>query len=274
MAMTATYTTFAGMVVHQRKNGVDTELISDPLGSVVKTKDAAGNETSRTEYWPYGEVQSATGSNPTPFGFIGTLGYYTDLATRLYVRARYLRPDQGRWQTVDPLWPEESAYGYVNGQPSGYTDRSGLVPEGCESYRRSASAYCDACRKNGFGRKCMRRCNEMVQFWKDHCLIGYPVPRPKPIDVPPTGGNPCKRMAAGWSHRFGKNGVLEDWWKSDCVGCCAFLWQEPWFVDQCPESGEVLESCMNDCFDGKFGIGGLNIQNVVGAVRDFYASEE
>ncbi len=126
MAMTATYTTFAGMVVHQRKNGVDTELISDPLGSVVKTKDASGNETSRTEYWPYGEVQSSTGSNPTPFGFVGTLGYYRDLATRLYVRARYLRPDKGRWQTVDPLWPDETAYGYVNGNATTYVDPSGL----------------------------------------------------------------------------------------------------------------------------------------------------
>jgi RHS repeat-associated protein len=125
MAMAATYTTFAGMVVHQRKNGVDTELISDPLGSVVKTKDAAGNETSRTEYWPYGEVQSSTGSNPTPFGFVGTLGYYRDLATRQYVRARYLRPDQGRWQTVDPLWPDESAYGYLN-EPNLAGDYSGL----------------------------------------------------------------------------------------------------------------------------------------------------
>jgi len=125
MAMAATYTTFAGMVVHQRKNGVDTELISDPLGSVVKTKDASGNETSRTEYWPYGEVQSSTGSNPTPFGFVGTLGYYRDLATRLYVRARYLRPDQGRWQTVDPHWPDESAYGYVGSLPNIYSDPTG-----------------------------------------------------------------------------------------------------------------------------------------------------
>jgi len=130
MAMAATYTTFAGMVVHQRKNGVDTELISDPLGSVVKTKDATGNETSRTEYWPYGEVQSSTGSNPTPFGFVGTLGYYRDLATRLYVRARYLRPDQGRWQTVDPLWPDESAYGYAAQAPALFLDYSGAGPFG------------------------------------------------------------------------------------------------------------------------------------------------
>ncbi len=129
MAMAATYTTFAGMVVHQRKNGVDTELISDPLGSVVKTKDASGNETSRTEYWPYGEVQSSTGSNPTPFGFVGTLGYYRDLATRLYVRARYLRPDQGQWQTVDPFWPDESAYGYVYNRPVIGIDMYGQRPD-------------------------------------------------------------------------------------------------------------------------------------------------
>jgi len=129
MAMTATYTTFAGMVVHQRKNGVDTELISDPLGSVVKTKDASGNETSRTEYWPFGEVQSSTGSNPTPFGFVATLGYYRDLATRLYVRARYLRPDQGRWQTVDPFYPFEAAYIYADSYPIILRDASGYRPD-------------------------------------------------------------------------------------------------------------------------------------------------
>jgi len=200
--MTATYTTFAGMVVHQRKNGVDTELISDPLGSVVKTKDASGNETSRTEYWPYGEVQSSTGSNPTPFGFVGTLGYYRDLATRLYVRARYLRPDQGRWQTVDPLWPDESAYGYVRNMPLLWTDGTGLGPQQCFAACMKTVGYPNP----GYNYQsqcftCNMRCGSHIFCGNEGCFI---IPSPpggstKPPGIDPKPIEECIKKCAGYS---------------------------------------------------------------------------
>ena len=66
-----TYTTVNGQILHQDKDGVGTHLIPDTLGSIVATIDDAGAVTSRTDYLPYGEVESQTGTNPTPFGFVG-----------------------------------------------------------------------------------------------------------------------------------------------------------------------------------------------------------
>ena len=75
----------------------------DPLGSTSLLLDASVGVTDRFEYWPYGEERVHTGSSATPFRYVGTLGYYRDAAGRMYVRARVLRPDYGRWLTEDPI---------------------------------------------------------------------------------------------------------------------------------------------------------------------------
>jgi len=78
-------------------------------------------------YWPYGEVQSLTGVE-LPVQFVGALGYYTAAQNRVYVRARWYRPDLGRWQTADPIGiaaRARSAYEYVTSQPVGVPDPSG-----------------------------------------------------------------------------------------------------------------------------------------------------
>jgi hypothetical protein len=50
------------------------------------------------------------------------------------VRARHYASQQGQWTSVDPLWPEERAYGYAAGSPTGATDPSGL---GCTEFVKS-----------------------------------------------------------------------------------------------------------------------------------------
>lgn len=42
------------------------------------------------------------------------------------MRARYYRPVLARWQTVDPLWPKQSAYEYAHGKPILVADPTGL----------------------------------------------------------------------------------------------------------------------------------------------------
>ena len=70
--------------------------------------------TGRCEDWPYGEVVSRTGTNPTPLTFLGVIGYFQDVLSKMYyVRARHFRADLARWLTVDPLWPKEYAYAYM-----------------------------------------------------------------------------------------------------------------------------------------------------------------
>ena len=127
MPMSVVYTTVNGRLVEENRGGVVTRYIPDTLGNVIKTTDVNGNITSETTYWPFGEVRTQVGTNPSPWGFCGIWGYLQDAAARLYVRARYLRTDFGRWLTVDPLWPGEAAYGYADGRPSDQIDYTGNI---------------------------------------------------------------------------------------------------------------------------------------------------
>jgi RHS repeat-associated protein len=115
----------AGRILAQSKVGVSTEYLLDPLGSVIGTSTSAGVVSNRTTCWPYGEVRTGGVASVTPFGVCGGWGYYTDSSGSLYVRARYFRSALTRWQTVDPLWPIESTYGYVGGQTVNGADPSG-----------------------------------------------------------------------------------------------------------------------------------------------------
>ncbi|MFO0090709.1 MAG: hypothetical protein ACK538_03080 [Armatimonadota bacterium] len=72
------YTTVNGRILHEDRNGVKTLFMPDTLGNVIETRNMdTGAQTSSTTYWPYGEVRTQTGTNPSPFGFCGVWGYYT-----------------------------------------------------------------------------------------------------------------------------------------------------------------------------------------------------
>jgi RHS repeat-associated protein len=117
-----TYETLEGEILGETRNGVERDYVPDPLGSVAALIDSSQAKTDTFSYWPYGEERSRTGSIVTPFRFVGTLGYYRDDSGRSYVRARYLKTSFARWMSVDPLWPEESAYGYVGQNPTSARD--------------------------------------------------------------------------------------------------------------------------------------------------------
>jgi RHS repeat-associated protein len=123
------YTTVNGRILHEDRGGVKTLFMPDTLGNVIETRNMdTGAQTSSTTYWPYGEVRTQTGTNPSPFGFCGVWGYYTQAGQPTYVRARYYRPHLGRWQTVDPLWPSQCAYSYSAANPISVTDPTGQEP--------------------------------------------------------------------------------------------------------------------------------------------------
>jgi len=118
-------------------------FVSDPLGSVVMVRDNSGNTVYEAEYDPYGNVQSETGTNPSELGYVGTLGYVKDSAFSLYVRARYLLTNLGRWLTKDPLWPSEPGFVYANAKPTLRRDVTGLRP--CSAiYQYNCSNVCRA----------------------------------------------------------------------------------------------------------------------------------
>ena len=120
-----TFTTVNGMILSQAKDGIVSHFVPDPLGSVVMVRDTSGNTVYEAEYDPYGNVQSETGTNPSSLGYVGTLGYIKDSPTSMYVRARYLLNNLGRWLTKDPLWPSEPGYVYAEADPSRNVDPSG-----------------------------------------------------------------------------------------------------------------------------------------------------
>ena len=164
MAMSVVYTTINGVLYHENRGGVETEYVPDTLGSLIQCRDSSGNVTYTADYWPYGEVRASTGSKASPWGFVGLLGYHTDIAKRLYVRARQYRPNVGQWQTVDPLWPDENAYGYSAQRPVDRMDVDGLrtispasFPEGCQA--------CAQAIKDNWVPLPQHRCNA----WYAHC---------------------------------------------------------------------------------------------------------
>ncbi len=137
-ALDVVYATVNGQLAEENRGGTVTEYVPDTLGSVIQTTNASGAQTSSAYYWPYGETRTSTGTNPSPWNFVGTFGYYMDYPSlasgppqRYYIRARDYRPDLSRWLTTDPLWPIEASYSYSNLDPVGLLDPSG---EKCRSF--------------------------------------------------------------------------------------------------------------------------------------------
>ncbi len=99
------YLTVDGEILSETRDGVERDYLPDPLGSTAALLDDTGAKTDEFTYWPYGETRTRTGTNPTPFTWVGTQGYYSD-DSGAYARARTVSKELGRWVQVDPLWPE------------------------------------------------------------------------------------------------------------------------------------------------------------------------
>ncbi|ARU41664.1 hypothetical protein CCB80_11135 [Armatimonadetes bacterium Uphvl-Ar1] len=126
MSASVLYTNFGGMLVHEDRGGVERTYVHDEMGNTSYLVDSNG-VTDSYEYTPYGQV-THVGTSVTPFTFIGALGYFATGWSHLtsYVRARWYSRVSGAWGSVDPIWPWQKAYQYVDGNPAMYVDPSGL----------------------------------------------------------------------------------------------------------------------------------------------------
>lgn len=104
----------------------------DQVGSTRVRTDDAGRDVGRAEYGPYGGAAWTNGDMNTPFLYNGKFGVISDENDLLHMRARYFSPYLKRFVNADPIgfgggmnW-----YAYVDGNPIGAIDPTGLVGSG------------------------------------------------------------------------------------------------------------------------------------------------
>ena len=124
------YHTVNGQVVGQSTGTTFTQYLTDALGSVTATVNGK-RVTNTYRYKPYGERLAKTGSGPDPdFQWTGDTGSRVTGRSRAeqYNVLRHYSPSSGAWTSHDLFWPFESAYGYVNGNPTNLFDPTGTTP--------------------------------------------------------------------------------------------------------------------------------------------------
>ena len=127
-------------------DGALTVAHSDEQGSVIALTDIDGNVLFCANYGPYGEDWGSSGSNPTPFFWLGGLGVMKanpdslipspssliPSPSSLYLtRHRLYSPVLRRFLSADPLGFAGGAnlYAYADGNPLAYVDPLGLCAE-------------------------------------------------------------------------------------------------------------------------------------------------
>jgi len=139
---------------------VRTDTGADFIGSILTDFDENGDYVAERRYKPYGELLAGTA---TTYGWTGNTGSrYTLLQyAQQYNRRRHVSTKLKQWTTRDPLWPSESAYGYVRGGPLTWADPSGLICQSgedcCKDFERNNRHRC----QNGH----WQPCNEST--WKN-----------------------------------------------------------------------------------------------------------
>jgi RHS repeat-associated protein len=103
------------------------------LGSTTTLTDGAGVVVQSYSYGPFGETSQSTGE-ANPFQYAGR---ENDGATGLYYnRARYYRPEWGRFISPDPIGFAGGLnhYSYASNNPLSLTDPQGLSPTRSDEY--------------------------------------------------------------------------------------------------------------------------------------------
>ena len=145
------YLTWEGEILSETRAGVESDYLPDPLGSSSALLNSSQAKTDTFSWWPYGERRSHSGTSVTRFGYVGTLGYCTDvISARIYIRENILMSDFTSWQAVDMLWPRTFEYAYAGSNPTSYVDPSGKKPQVRKSVSSSANCTVKICSQYGF----------------------------------------------------------------------------------------------------------------------------
>ncbi len=126
--------------------------LRDALGSVRQVTDPSSGILGSRNYEPYGSILSASGEDPTTYGYAGE---WTDPSGMQYLRARYYDPSVGRFVSRDrwggdptlPMSNNAWLYGYSN--PIKYSDPTGMFPEYC--HKMSSRIQFEDCVRKEYG---------------------------------------------------------------------------------------------------------------------------
>ncbi|ARU39813.1 hypothetical protein CCB80_01105 [Armatimonadetes bacterium Uphvl-Ar1] len=182
----------------------------DNLGSVCATLDSSGALVHQYQYKPFGELWSASGvgAQDRRLQWCGSWGYSAIALTRkflsYYVRARHYAAILGNWTSVDPLWPSEMAYGYVENRVMTGVDYWGMrnsvkgkvqKNNGCQVY------YCTILTGKLFHSfACVDGPNGgcageiFPSFWGGHVYNAYGKPQMRCKEIP---GASCELKSSG-----------------------------------------------------------------------------
>lgn len=236
-SLTARYNVANGQIITEQRGNQHRFYRSDALGSTVSLYDGKRNKTDSFTYWPYGEIRSSSGVTVTKYKYIGVFGCRTQLDEGIYMRARVAQPKDGRWLSVDQLWPDEPSYLYSDDSPTSKIDINGTRP--CfRFYLEFCHAYCKKEAKAKGWRHWHWHCDQTVEVtfycyglirWERtlsvHCSC-------RPDSFPPgrdyrncrqaynvcvlTGGGKDRGRQCLNCLRRCENWGLNEWLKSDC----------------------------------------------------------
>lgn len=122
---TVRYTVYNNFLLAEKRGGVRKAYRTDALGSTVSLYDNSQAKTDTFTYWPYGEDRVVSNPTGTKNRFVGGYQCRTQNDGGIYMRARVEEPRDGRFTTVDPLWPSEQAYAYAREAPVTMNDPFG-----------------------------------------------------------------------------------------------------------------------------------------------------
>ena len=116
------------------RGGLARWYVFDGMGSVVGEVDPNGNVTTARNLDVYGAARGTTytaaGEKPSKQAFVGSLGHTSDDETGLvYMRARYMDTNTGRFVSEDPKGSGNNWFTYCNNNPVNYVDEDGKAPE-------------------------------------------------------------------------------------------------------------------------------------------------
>ena len=182
------YVWFNGHPVAQVDGGVTHWTFTDHLGTPILQTDTNAAMFWRAEYEPFGRIYLLrTADQHQPLRLPGQEAEQFNIGPngvteRSYNVFRWYRPGWGRYSQPDPLGPtvSTSLFSYVDGQPTGYTDRTGLLQVdsscngfgggcACETAIRAATNQFNAFFAPGFLQR-KPKCRQLIAG------MGVPVP--------------------------------------------------------------------------------------------------